>query len=215
LQDPPSVIPKLVECWRAGNEVVLARRANRDADSIAKRWSAAAFYRLHNMVSRPALPENVGDFRLMDRVVVNALRQLPERQRFMKGLFAWIGFKSSTVEYSRQSRAAGSTKFSVWQLWNLALEGLTSFSTAPLRIWTYIGFAVATAAFGYGLFIVSLVLIDGVDVPGYASLLVAVLMLAGVQMIGIGMLGEYIGRIYSEAKQRPVYVVRSVNGRRA
>ena len=213
LQDPPEVIPRLIEAWRRGAEVVVARRVDRSADSWAKRQSAAAFYRLHNWISEPRIPANVGDFRLMDRVVVDAIRRMPERQRFMKGLFAWVGFDTAVVDYSRPPRVAGGSRFSAWKLWNLALEGLTSFSTAPLRVWAYVGFVVSSLAFIYGIFIIGLVLIRGVDVPGYASLLVAILLLGGVQLIGIGVLGEYVGRIYAESKQRPVYVIRRIFGR--
>jgi len=149
----------------------------------------------------------------MDRVVVDAIRRMPERQRFMKGLFAWVGFDTAVVDYSRPPRVAGGSRFSAWKLWNLALEGLTSFSTAPLRVWAYVGFVVSSLAFLYGIFIIGLVLIRGVDVPGYASLLVAILLLGGVQLIGIGVLGEYVGRIYAESKQRPVYVIRRIFGR--
>jgi glycosyltransferase involved in cell wall biosynthesis len=213
LQDPPEVIPQLLDAWDQGAEVVVARRVDRSADSWAKRESAAAFYRLHNWLSRPGIPANVGDFRLMDRVVVDAIGRMPERQRFMKGLFAWVGFKTAVVDYSRPPRVSGDSRFSAWKLWNLALEALTSFSTAPLRIWTYIGFFVSLLAFLYGSLIVVTVLVRGVDVPGYASLLVTVLLIGGVQLIGIGVLGEYVGRIYSETKQRPVYVIREVINR--
>ena len=212
LQDPPELIPALVTKWREGYDVVVARRANRAGDPLMKRLTAAWFYRFHNAISEIDVPVNVGDFRLMDRRVVETLKRLPERRRFMKGLFAWVGFRTAVVEYSRDARAAGSTKFSGWRLWNLALEGITSFSSVPLRLWTYIGSAVAMASFLYASFIVVRTLILGVDVPGYASLLSVVLFLGGIQLIGIGVLGEYIGRIYSEAKQRPVYVVRDIHG---
>ena len=158
------------------------------------------------------IPENVGDFRLMDRVVVGALKQLPERQRFMKGLFAWVGFKSVTVEYSRSSRSAGETKFSGWRLWNFALEGITSFSLVPLKIWTYFGLFGAFLAFLYASFIIVRTLIFGIVLPGYASLLVVVLFFGSLQLISIGILGEYIGRIYFETKNRPLYIVRKRYG---
>jgi hypothetical protein len=148
----------------------------------------------------------------MDARVVLALRQLPERRRFMKGLFAWVGFRFSTVEYTRPARSAGRSKFSSWRLWNFALEGLTAFSTIPLRIWTYLGAGVAVLAFGYAMFIVTRVVLHGIDVPGYASLLVAVLFLGGIQLMGLGVLGEYVGRIYNESKQRPIYIVREIYG---
>lgn len=212
LQDPPELIPELVSKWREGYEVVVARRVNRDSDGLFKRLTAGWFYRLHNSIAEIDVPANVGDFRLMDRRVVENLKTLPERRRYMKGLFAWVGFRTAMVEYARDYRAAGTTKFSGWRLWNLALEGITSFSTVPLRLWTYIGCAVALLSFLYGSFIVLRTLILGIDVPGYASLLSVVLFLGGIQLIGIGVLGEYIGRIYSETKQRPVYVVRDVFG---
>jgi glycosyltransferase involved in cell wall biosynthesis len=209
LQDPPSLIPKMIAAWEAGAEVVLARRADRSTDGVMKRQSAAWFYRLHNRLSKTRIPENVGDFRLMDRVVVEALKQLPERQRFMKGLFAWVGFRTVTIDYVRAERSAGATKFSGLALWNFALEGFTSFSTTPLKIWTYLGAASAAVTFAYGVYIVIRTLIFGIDVPGYASLLVAVLFFGSVQLMSIGLLGEYIGRIYIETKQRPTYLIRS------
>jgi len=154
------------------------------------------------------LPENVGDFRLMDRAVVNALKQLPERHRFMKGLFAWVGFNTVIVPYEREARSAGQSKFSGWRLWNFALEGITSFSTWPLRSWTYIGLAIASLAFVYGSYIIARTMVLGVDVPGYASLLSLLLFFGGLQLIGLGVVGEYIGRIYDEAKGRPIYLVK-------
>lgn len=208
LQDPPELIPILIEKWHAGAEVVLARRTDRAADAWLKRLTAEKFYRLHNRLSQVQIPENVGDFRLIDRVVVEALKQLPERQRFMKGLFAWVGFRTSEVEYARKSRHTGITKFSGWKLWNFALEGITGYSTIPLKIWTYVGAAGALLTACYAAFIILRTLIQGVDVPGYASLLVAILFLGSLQLIGIGVLGEYIGRIYMETKQRPSYIVR-------
>jgi glycosyltransferase involved in cell wall biosynthesis len=208
LQDPPSLIPELVAHWREGAEVVLAQRSSRECDSWLKRVTAAAYYSIHNRLSDLKLPVNVGDFRLMDRVVINALKQLPERHRFMKGLFAWVGYRTAIVRYEREPRSAGSSKFSAWRLWNLALEGITSFSTLPLRSWTYIGLLIAFSAFIYGTFIVARTLIYGVDVPGYASLLSVVLFLGGIQLVGLGVVGEYIGRIYDEAKGRPIYLVR-------
>lgn len=209
LQDPPEVILELIEEWIKGAEVVLARRADRSSDAFLKQKTAAYFYRIHNSLSSIKIPDNVGDFRLMDRVVVDALKRLPERQRFMKGLFAWIGFKTVTVDYSRSARAAGTTKFSGWRLWNFAVEGITSFSTVPLRIWTYIGGVGALITIIYGLFIILRTLILGIDLPGYASLLVSILFFGSLQLIGIGVLGEYLGRIYMENKQRPIYLIRA------
>ncbi|KVT40507.1 glycosyltransferase family 2 protein [Burkholderia ubonensis] len=208
LQDPPGLIPVMIEHWRNGAEVVAARRTNRACDSFAKRTAAALYYRVHNALSEVKLPENVGDFRLMDRQVVNALRSLPERRRFMKGLFAWVGFRTVIVDYEREARSAGKSKFSGWKLWNFALEGITSFSTVPLRSWTYIGLGIAALAFVYGAFIVARTLMFGNPVPGYASLISAMLFISGIELIGIGVVGEYIGRIYYESKERPVYLVR-------
>lgn len=209
LQDPPGIIPLLVEKWREGYDVVVAKRVSRLTDSFLKRQTAAIFYRVQNAVCDTKIPENVGDFRLITRDVVNALKQLPETRRFMKGLFAWVGYRTAVVDYVREPRLAGRSKFSGWKLWNFALEGFTSFSTLPLRVWTYVGSFVAFGAFLYALFLIVRTLILGVAVPGYASLISAVLLLGGVQLIGIGILGEYIGRIYYESKNRPVYLIRS------
>jgi glycosyltransferase involved in cell wall biosynthesis len=208
LQDPPHVITRLVDKWREGYDVVLAKRVNRTSDSLLKKWTAVAFYHFHNDVADVKIPENVGDFRLFTRCVRDALVALPESCRFMKGLFAWVGFRTAVVEYAREPRAAGTTKFSGWRLWNFALEGITSFSTLPLRIWTYLGLSVALLALSRAVFLTARTLIYGVDVPGYASLATAILLLGGIQLIGIGVLGEYIGRIYLESKGRPVYLVR-------
>jgi polyisoprenyl-phosphate glycosyltransferase len=208
LQDPPELILKMVERWREGWEVVVARRVDRTSDTAAKRVTARIFYRLMNRISRPRLPVDVGDFRLMDRKVVMAIRQLPERRRFMKGLFTWVGFRTAEVMYSRSPRVAGTTKFNSWKLWNFALEGITSFSTVPLRVWTYVGAMVAMVAFLYGTFITARTLWHGVDVPGYASILVLILFLGGIQLLTLGVVGEYLGRTYEEAKQRPVYIAR-------
>ncbi|MGD9661372.1 MAG: glycosyltransferase family 2 protein [Porticoccaceae bacterium] len=210
LQDPPELIGDMLQSWRDGADVVLARRTDRSVDSALKRVTAAGFYRLHNRISKLKIPENVGDFRLMDKAVVDALKTLPEQQRFLKGLFAWLGFRTVEVGYVREERAAGYTKFSVWRLWNLALEGITSFSTAPLRIWTYIGVTLASITLLYAFYTVGKTLITGIDVPGYASLLVSVLFLGSLQLIGIGVLGEYVGRIYMESKRRPPYIVRKI-----
>lgn len=208
LQDPPELISEMVSHWRQGAEVVLARRANRDSDTVLKRATASLFYKVHNRLASPRIPDNVGDFRLMDRRVVDALNRLPESRRFMKGLFAWIGFQTVEISYTRTERVAGQTKFNGWKLWNFAMEGLTSFSTAPLQIWTYIGFSVAIPSLFYAVFIVLRSMLIGTDVPGYASLIVAICFLGGLQLIGIGVLGEYLGRTYLEAKRRPIYVLR-------
>ena len=208
LQDPPELIGEMVTLWRQGFDVVLAQRSDRSVDHFLKRKTSEWFYRLHNLLAEVAIPPNVGDFRLMDRKAVEAIKRLPERQRFMKGLFAWVGFRQATIPYARETRQADESKFSGWRLWNFALEGITSFSTAPLRIWTYLGMVTAVAAFVYGAFLIGWVMLLGREVPGYASLITVVLFLGGVQLIGIGVLGEYLGRIYIEAKERPVYIVR-------
>ena len=208
LQDPPELILEMVNLWLDGAEVVLAKRIDRGSDSFMKRKTASAFYRFHNFLSSIKIPENVGDFRLMDRVVIDAIKLLPERQRFMKGLFAWVGFKTKTLEYVRNPRLAGKSKFSGWKLWNFALEGITSFSLIPLKIWTYIGAIGAVFSIIYASYIIFRTLLFGIDVPGYASLLVAILFFGSLQLISLGVIGEYIGRIYFESKSRPLYIVR-------
>ena len=208
LQDPPELIPAMVAAWQGGAEVVLGRRTDRSTDSAMKRGTASLFYRLNRYISNIELPENVGDFRLMDRTVVEALKRLPERQRFMKGLFAWLGFKTAIIDYTRTARAAGESKFSGFKLWNFAMEGFTSFSTTPLKIWSYFGALGAVVALLYAVLIMLKTLIFGNEVPGYASIFVAVTFFGSVQLISIGVLGEYIGRIYVETKQRPIYLVR-------
>jgi glycosyltransferase involved in cell wall biosynthesis len=212
LQDPPELIAPMVDAWEKGAKVVLAKRVDRRDDSFLKRVTASVFYSIHNHISALKLPDNVGDCRLMDRVVVESVRRLPERQRFMKGVFAWVGFQSVYLEYKRPSRVLGVSKFSGWRLWNFALEGITSFSTLPLRVWTYLGGAIACAAMAYALFILLRTILRGIDVPGYASLIVLILFLGGIQLIGIGVLGEYLGRVYMEVKQRPIYVVERLEG---
>lgn len=208
LQDPPELIPEMVRIWREENvDVVLAKRADRSKDSFLKRWTANVFYRLNNMISDNQIPENVGDFRLVSRRCVEAIKLMGETQRFMKGIFAWVGFKSHVIEYQRDERQAGQTSFNGWKLWNLALEGITSFSTAPLRVWLYIGLVAWFVSIAYGSWIVLRTLIYGVDMPGYASMFTAILFLGSTQLIVLGVLGEYIGRIYLECKSRPLYIV--------
>jgi polyisoprenyl-phosphate glycosyltransferase len=208
LQHPPELIPQMLQYWVDGAEVVLARRNDRDTDGRMQRFSASFFYKIHNWISEIKIPPDVGDFRLMDKKVVASLRQLPENKRFMKGLFAWVGFRTVTVPYDVAHRHTGKSSFTAWKLWNFALEGITSFSTAPLRIWTYVGGCASLFALLYAAAIVVNTLRYGVDAPGYASLIVTVLFLGGIQLVGIGVLGEYVGRIYSEVKRRPVYIVR-------
>lgn len=212
LQHPPEVIPQLLARWREGHDVVLCRRRSRETDHPLHRWFARSFYRAHNLLAEQAIPEDVGDFRLMDQRVVQALRLLPERRRFMKGIMSWVGFRTTVVDFEVAPRHAGRSRFSGWRLWNFALEGITSFSTVPLRVWTYMGLAVSAVALAYAAWVVVKTLVAGTDLPGYPSLFAAILFLGGIQLIGIGVLGEYIGRIYHEVKQRPVYLVRSRHG---
>lgn len=208
LQDPIEVIPHLIEKWKSGADMVLAKRTDRSTDGHLKRKSAEMFYKLHNKISNPKIEENVGDFRLMSREVVEHIKLLPERNLFMKGILSWVGGRTDVVEYARAERVAGDSKFNGWKLWNLALEGITSFSTFPLRIWTYIGLGVSAFAFLYAAWMIVDKLIWGNPVPGYPSLMTAILFLGGVQLIGIGVLGEYIGRIYMEVKKRPRYILK-------
>ena len=207
LQDPPELILEFIKKYEEGYDVVVGKRADRTTDTYAKKFSAEAFYKFHNKISDINIPNNVGDYRLMSRRVVEEIKKLPESQRFMKGIFAWIGFKTAIVEYKRESRVAGESSFNGWKLWNFALDGITSFSTVPLRIWLYLGVIIAGLAFIYGSIIIVKTLIFGIDSPGYASLLTTVLFLGGIQLMGIGILGEYIGRIYMESKNRPVYII--------
>ena len=200
--------PHLLDKWQKGAEVVLAKRSDRASDSHIKRKSAEWFYRLHNKISSPKIEENVGDFRLMSRNTVENIKSLPERNLFMKGVLSWVGGAIEVVEYTRAERVAGTTKFNGWKLWNLALEGITSFSTVPLRIWTYLGLMVASLSFLYGAWMIVDTLAFGNPVRGYPSILVSILFLGGIQLIGIGVLGEYIGRIYVEVKKRPRYLIK-------
>lgn len=210
LQDPPDLIQPFIARWREGYDIVYGVRTARLTDTPAKRMSADWFYRVFNSMSPVRIPPNVGDFRLVDRRAVEVLRQLPERNRFMKGLFAWVGFNSIGVPYERPQRVAGTTKFNFWRLWNFALDGVVSFSTAPLRAWFYVGVVIAAIAVLYALFIVTRVLIFGIDTPGYASLLIAVLLMGAIQLLSLGIIGEYLGRLFLEVKGRPIYVVEGV-----
>ncbi len=209
LQDPPEVIGQMLAKWRDGFEVVYGVRTNRESDSLPKRLTADLYYRAHNYLSSDKIPEHAGDFRLLDRSVVEIIRQMPERNRFMKGLFAWSGFRQAAVEYERAPRAVGTTKFRYWKLWTLALDGLTSASTMPLRIWSYIGVVIAFFTFLYAVGVIAKTIFFGSDVAGYPSLMVAILFFGGLQLISLGVLGEYVGRILIETKRRPLYVVRT------
>ena len=212
LQDPPEVLPEMIAKWREGFEIVYGVRNDRASDSLPKRLTADLYYRAHNWLSNDKIPEHAGDFRLLDRKVVDAIKAMPERNRFMKGLFAWAGFKQAFVAYSRAPRTTGTSKFRYWQLWTFALDGITSSSTVPLRVWSYLGGLVALFALAYAMFIAVRTLVFGIDVPGYASLIVSVLFLGGLQLLSLGILGEYVGRILTETKQRPLYVIREQIG---
>ena len=207
LQDPPALIAGFITLWEAGYDVVYGVRTERRSDTFFKRATAGAFYRIFNRISDVPIPGDTGDFRLMDRVVVEALRGLPERNRFMKGLFAWVGFRQVGVPYSRPERVAGTTSFNGPRLFRFALDGITAFSTAPLRVWSLFGLAGAAAALGYALFLIAVVLVRGRDIPGYASLMVVLLLFSSFQMIALGVFGEYLGRMYQEIKGRPLYIV--------
>ena len=215
LQDPPELIPKMIEKWHEGYEVVLGVRADRSTDSFMKRFTANSFYRLFGRISQVEMPSNAGDFRLMDRRVVDALKHLPERTRFMKGLFAWLGFKTTSIEFKRENRSAGEGKWGGWKLWNFALDGIFSFSTAPLRIWTYIGLILSALSAIYLLYVVVDTLLYGNPVEGYPSLVAIMLFFNGTILMGMGIMGEYIGRIFLETKQRPVYLIREKIGFRS
>ena len=208
LQDPPELIIPMVAKWREGFDIVFATRKRREGDSWLKRKTAHYFYEIFDRITDIPVPHDTGDFRLIDRRVVDVLVRLPERTRFMKGLFAWVGFKQASIAFDRQPRHAGETKWSYWRLWNFALDAITSFSSMPLKIWSYIGVACSLFAFLFALFLVGLKIFRGVDLPGYPSLMVAVLFFGGVQLISLGIIGEYLARMYSEVKGRPLYLVR-------
>ncbi|NES99147.1 MAG: glycosyltransferase family 2 protein [Sphaerospermopsis sp. SIO1G2] len=212
LQDPPELIAELVAKWREGYDVVYATRRLRQGESWLKRFTANAFYQTIICMSPVPIPKNTGDFRLLDRCVVDALKQLPERNRFMKGLFAWVGFNQTSIIYDRPQRYKGVTKWNYWKLWNFAIDGITSFSLLPLKVWSYIGIILSLISFLYASFLLLRTLILGIDVPGYASLMVAILFLGGVQLISLGIIGEYLGRVYDEVKGRPLYFVKEFYG---
>jgi glycosyltransferase involved in cell wall biosynthesis len=212
LQDPPGLIPVMVAKWREGYDVVLAKRTDRSADSLMKRLTSRLFYKFIDRLSDIDIPADIGDFRLMDRRVVDALGRLPERARFMKGLFAWLGFRQAVVEYVRPARAAGQSKWKPLALWRLALEGIVSFSSLPLKLWSYIGVLCAASGILYGSYLIGRVLVFGVDVPGYASLASFILFFNGLVLVGLGVVGEYVARIFTEVKARPLYLVRDMWG---
>jgi glycosyltransferase involved in cell wall biosynthesis len=207
LQDPPELIEQMLQTWREGYDVVLMRRRVRANESWVKKATSHAFYRVISRMGTIPIPEDVGDFRLLSRRAVAALRQLPERSRFMKGLFAWIGYPTRELLYDRDGRFAGDSKFNYWRLWNFALEGITSFSAAPLKSASYFGMAIALVAFAYGLFIMLRTLLYGDPVPGFPTLVTVVLFLGGLQLVALGVIGEYLARMFVEVKQRPLYLV--------
>ena len=212
LQDPPELIIQLVAKWKEGFDVVYATRTSRRGESWLKRFTADQFYRIVGKVGEISIPENTGDFRLLDRKVVEALKRLPERSRFMKGLFAWVGFSQTSVYFERPPRHKGITSWNYWKLWNFALDGITSFSTLPLKLWTYIGCGISSFAFFYAVILIVRTLLVGIDVPGYASLMVVTLFLGGINLLVLGVIGEYLSRIFIEVKQRPLYLVRGIYG---
>lgn len=212
LQHPPGVISLFLKHWELGAQVVVGRRSSRQTDSKTYKILAERFYRFHNKISDIKLPEHVGDFRLINRQVANQLKSLRENRRFMKGLFAWVGYESVYVEYDVAERTHGSSSFNKWRSWNFALEGITSFSTVPLRIWSYIGVVVLIIGILYSMLIVFNAIAYGISTPGYVTLLSAIIVFGGVQLIGIGILGEYVGRIYIEVKGRPPYLIENVAG---
>ena len=208
LQDPPDLIPRMLQLWKDGFEVVQARRADRSSDGFVKRATAKLFYRFINRLSPTKIPDNVGDFRLLDAKVVNALRQFRERERFMKGIFASVGFRTATIDYARPERLNGKTKFSIVSLAQLSIQGITSFSSMPLKIWTYLGLLVALSGLVYAAYIIANTIITGIQVPGYASIVVFILFFNGLTLIGMGIQGEYLARVFVEVKSRPLYIVR-------
>jgi len=208
LQDPPELILEFLTLWEQGYDVIYGVRTDRTSDSFSKRLTANLFYDVFNRLADYPIPASTGDFRLMDREVVEALKTLPERNRFNKGLFAWVGFRQIGVPYVRPARAAGTTSWASTALWRLAVDGITSFSTVPLRMWSLIGFGAAGLAILYAVILVGRVLLFGRDVPGYASIMVVVLFCFAVQMVAFGVMGEYVGRLYQEAKGRPIYILR-------
>ncbi len=212
LQDPPSLIPQMIEKWHEGYKVVLATRKSRRGEGWLKVTTASIFYKIIGKISMVKIPANTGDFRLMDRIVIDVIKQLPERTRFMKGLFSWAGFETTHIYFNRPNRKRGATSWNYWRLWQFALDGIASFSTVPLKIWTYIGSVISLFAILYAVYLVIRTILFGADVPGYASIMTAILFIGGIQLIGIGILGEYIARIYNESKHRPIYVLKDTIG---
>lgn len=211
LQDPPELIPEMIRLWQTGHDIVYAQRTAREGEGWFKRATASAFYRVIQRLSRVNIPQDTGDFRLMSRRSVDALLQLREHHRFMKGLFAWVGFPQIALPYRRDARFAGDTKWNYWKLWNFAIEGITSFTTVPLKIASYMGLLISLLAFAYAAAIIYKTLVFGDDVQGYPSLMVVVLLLGGIQLASLGIIGEYLGRMFNETKQRPLYLTQGVH----
>lgn len=207
LQDPPELIPQMVEKWKAGFKVVLATRKEREGETFSKKLTAKLFYKLIDSIADVSIPSNTGDFRLMDRQVADVIKNMPERNRFMKGILAWPGFSTTVIYFDRDPRHSGKTAWSFWKLWKLALDGIFAFTSAPLKIWTYLGLIISALAFSYGSYLILRTIMHGTDVPGYASIMTVVLFLGGIQLISLGVIGEYISRIYNESKGRPIYIV--------
>lgn len=212
LQDPPELIIDLIEKWREGFDMVYAVRKSRQGESWLKKKTADYFYSFIGKISTIPIPANTGDYRLLDEKVVIALRQLPEKNRFMKGLFSWVGYRQTAIYFERLPRHRGKSSFNYWKLWNFALDGITSFSSIPLKVWSYFGLIISLISLLYGLFLLLKTLIFGIDLPGYASTIVAILFLGGIQLITLGVIGEYIARIYEEVKRRPLYLIRETYG---
>lgn len=212
LQDPPELIGELINKWREGYDVIYCVRRSRQGETWLKKITANVFYKVMEKMTPVAIPRDTGDFRLIDRCVVEALKQLPESRRFMKGLFAWVGFRQTFIEYDRHPRLQGKSTWNYWKLWNFALEGIISFSSIPLRIWSYLGLLISLLAFVYASFLIARTLIFGIDLPGYASLMVAILFLGGIQLLTLGIIGEYLSRVHDEVKKRPLYLVRDCYG---
>ena len=212
LQDPPSLIPQMLEYWEQGYEDVYAKRANRGKESWLRKKLSLLFYKILDHSTRFDVLQNVGDFRLLDRCCIDALKQMRESERYSKGMFCWIGYEKKEIVFDRSDRVAGESKWNFWSLFNLAVEGITSFTTAPLRLATLLGVVIAFLAFCLLLFYGIKTLIWGDPVQGFTTLIVVTLFLGGVQLLTIGILGEYIGRIYNETKKRPVYLVKEYNG---
>jgi polyisoprenyl-phosphate glycosyltransferase len=210
LQDPIELISQYIEKWNDGYDVVYGVRVNRESDTILKKSFSFLFYKIFNFLSDTSIPENTGDFRLMDRKVVLALRKIKEKNRFMKGIFSWVGFNSVGIDFEREKRSAGLSKWTYWKLWNYSIDAITGFSTIPLKIWLYFGLLILLGSFIYAIYIFISVFINGIDLPGYASLVVIMLFFGGLQLFVLGIYGEYIARIYLEVKSRPVYIVDSI-----